>query len=85
VMALVIRSLINSHRPAEYSRAVDGFLWKLNDASGQIMRSTEVFATKEEAEGWMGEHWAELLDEGAETVTLMDADTQLYEMGLRAE
>jgi ComEC/Rec2-related protein len=85
VGCLAIKSLINRDRTRDYSRGVAGFLWKLNDASGQVLRSTEEFATKDEAESWMGEHWAELLDEGAETVTLMDGDTQLYEMGLRAE
>jgi hypothetical protein len=31
----------------------------------------------------MGEHWSELLDEGAESVVLMSEDKQVYEMGLR--
>jgi hypothetical protein len=64
---------------------VASFTWKVNDASGQALRSTEEFSTKEEAEAWMGEHWAELLDEGGESVTLMNGDTQMYQMGLRAE
>ena len=59
------------------------FRWVLHDAQGSDLRATENFATKEDAEEWMGEHWSSLLDEGAETVSLMSDEDQLYEMGLR--
>ena len=59
------------------------FHWVLNDADGTVLRSTTGFGTKEEAEAWMGDHWSELLDEGAESVVLMTEDKRLYEMGLR--
>lgn len=59
------------------------FIWTLHDASGTDLRSTEEFASKEEAETWMGSEWAALLEEGAETVSLMDGDERLYKMGLR--
>lgn len=49
------------------------------------MRSTETFPSKEEAEAWMGAHWSELLDEGAESVTLRQGEGSLYRMGLREE
>ena len=61
------------------------FRWVLHDGNGSEMRSTETWSTKEEAEGWMGEHWASLLDEVAETVSLMSDDKRVYKMGLRAE
>ena len=59
------------------------FTWVLHDASGADLRSTEEFETKESAEAWMGSEWAALLDEGAETVSLMEGDERLYRMGLR--
>ena len=62
-----------------------GWQWVLHDASGSDLRSTEEFESKEAAEAWMGAHWAELLDEGAETVSLKHAGDHEYRMGLRAE
>lgn len=59
--------------------------WVLHDAQGTDLRSTEGFESKETAEAWMGDHWSELLDEGAETVSLMQGDDREYRMGLRAE
>ena len=60
-------------------------VWTLHDASGAVLRTTERFASKEEAEAWMGSNWSALLDEGAESVSLLDGDEVVYEMGLRAE
>lgn len=60
------------------------FHWRFNDSSGTEVGSSEPFATKEQAEQWMGERWADLLAEGSETVTLMSNGEILYEMGLRA-
>lgn len=59
------------------------FRWVLHDAEGADLRATDVFSTKGEAEEWMGENWSSLLAEGAETVSLMSDQDQLYEMGLR--
>ena len=59
------------------------FHWTLLDPDGNELRSSETFASKEEAEAWMGAEWAALLEEGAESVALMEDDTRLYEMGLR--
>ena len=57
--------------------------WVLHDAAWADLRATETFASKEEAEAWMGEHWSSLLDEGAETVSLRSGDAHEYRMGLR--
>ena len=57
--------------------------WILNDVSGAELRSSEDFASKEEAEAWMGTNWSALLEEGGETVTLMSDDASVYRMGLR--
>ncbi len=59
--------------------------WVLHDRDGNDIRSTEPFESKETAESWMGDHWSELLDEGAETVSLMQDAKREYRMGLRAE
>lgn len=62
---------------------MSAFTWVLLAPNGDEMRSSEVFATKEEAEAWMGAEWAALLDEGAEYVSLREDGTQVYKMGLR--
>ena len=62
-----------------------GWQWVLHDASGNDMRSSDEFASKEAAEAWMGQVWSELLEEGAETVSLIHEGEHQYRMGLRAE
>lgn len=62
---------------------MSSFAWVLLDPNGNEMRSTEPFASKEEAEAWMGAEWAALLEEGAEYVSLRQDDRQLYRMGLK--
>ncbi|MDQ3952512.1 MAG: hypothetical protein M3279_06060 [Actinomycetota bacterium] len=59
------------------------FVWKLHGPAGEELRTTEAFASRDEAEAWMGAEWASLLDEGAETVSLVNGDETLYRMGLR--
>lgn len=61
------------------------FLWRLHDTGGSVMRDTQRFDSQEAAEEWMGGAWAGLLEEGAESVSLVQGDETLYEMGLRAE
>ena len=62
-----------------------GWQWVLHDQSGNDLRSSEEFESKESAEAWMGQVWAELLDEGAEIVSLIHEGQHQYRMGLRAE
>lgn len=57
--------------------------WVLHDADDREVRASEGFASKEEAEAWMGEQWKALLDEGAESVSLMEGERREYKMGLR--
>ncbi len=61
------------------------FIWRLHNASGAVLRDTQWFRSQEEAETWMGTAWSELLEEGAESVSLVEGDETLYEMGLRPE
>lgn len=59
------------------------YVWKLHDAAGRDLRTTEPFGSRDEAEAWMGAEWSSLLDEGAETVSLVHGEETLYRMGLR--
>ena len=59
------------------------FTWTLLDPLGADMRTTDEFASKEEAEAWMGTEWSALLDEGAEYVSLRENGKQIYRMGLK--
>jgi hypothetical protein len=59
------------------------YRWILHDASGNDLRATEPFDTKDAAEAWMGERWKSLLEEGAEEVSLRRDDALEYRMGLR--
>jgi hypothetical protein len=58
------------------------FAWKLHDAAGVVIRSSEDFSTQEDAEGWMGAEWASLLAEGAESVSLYRDGEDVYTMSL---
>ena len=64
---------------------MSAFTWVLHDGDGTLMRRTQPFDTQDAAEAWMGSTWSELLEEGAESVSLVEGDETLYEMGLRAE
>ncbi len=57
--------------------------WKLLGPAGEELRETERFESQEDAEAWMGAHWSGLLDEGAESVSLIRDGEVLYDMGLR--
>lgn len=59
------------------------FRWVLHDVEGTDLRPTEDFESQEAAEAWMGASWSSLLDEGAESVSLMKGDERVYKMGLR--
>jgi hypothetical protein len=57
--------------------------WVLRDGDGREFGSTETFPSQAAAEEWLGRQWVTLLEEGAESVVLMDAGTVVYEMGLQ--
>lgn len=61
-----------------------GWRWILHDENGAELRSTQDFESQESAEAWMGSEWASLLEEGAETVSLVHEGKHQYRMGLRA-
>jgi ComEC/Rec2-related protein len=62
---------------------VTTWLWRLHDPEGKDMRETDGFDSKEAAEAWMGAEWQSLLDEGAESVSLVEDDVTIYVMGLK--
>ena len=63
-----------------------GFRWMLHDQDGRDLRATENFASQQAAEEWMGSEWASLLEQGAESVSLVSEDGEVvYRMGLREE
>jgi hypothetical protein len=64
---------------------MNGWRWVVHDAAGSDVSSTEAFPSKDDAEAWLGAHWSELLDDGGESVTLMEGDRAEYRMGLREE
>ncbi|MCX5196871.1 hypothetical protein OOK31_23740 [Streptomyces sp. NBC_00249] len=63
------------------------WVWRFEKADGSETAPAvepEEFTTQGDAESWIGEVWKELLDGGAEKVTLFEDDTQIYVMSLRA-
>lgn len=65
------------------SEADQPFWWRLSDGSGQEVSVSEEFAgqrfaSQSDAESWVGEFWAELAEEGVSSVTLLEADREVY-------
>ena len=64
--------------------------WRLLDASGTELvvdpaadpdaaaLVAQRFASQGDAESWLGELWRELLDAGARSATLLEADREVY-------
>jgi hypothetical protein len=60
------------------------FAWRYLDDAGSEVGMSHGFADREDAEGWIGETWADLHERGVEDVELIDQDRgrRLYRMGL---
>ncbi|GAA0276480.1 hypothetical protein GCM10010302_12700 [Streptomyces polychromogenes] len=61
--------------------------WRFEAADGAEVAPAvepEEFTTQGDAESWIGEVWKELLDGGAERVTLFEDSTEIYTMSLSA-
>lgn len=57
--------------------------WRMFGAGGEEAEAPEGFAGRRfpaqaEAETWIGEFWAELADAGIDSVSLMEADREVY-------
>jgi len=63
------------------------FRWRYLDDDGQGVGASEPFVSREDAESWMGEAWANLREGGIEEVVLIDEDREdpVYRMGLGPE
>lgn len=63
--------------------------WRFEKSDGtetEPALQPEEFTTQGDAESWIGEFWKELLDGGADQVTLFDDSTKIYgPMSLHAE
>ncbi|HEY3262095.1 MAG TPA: hypothetical protein VGJ95_17845 [Pseudonocardiaceae bacterium] len=55
------------------------YRWQYEDASGATVDGPgDTFDGRDEAEGWLGETWSDLLDARIDQVTLMDGDQRVY-------
>ena len=66
-----------------------GWTWTYANESGTAVSpapgTDEAFASQADAESWIGEHFRTLLDEGVDTVTLLEDGSVTYEMSLHPE
>ena len=64
------------------SSAQPSWWWRLEDTSGKEVTvedvSTQKFPSQSDAESWVGEVWRDLLEAGADAVTLFDGDRKVY-------
>lgn len=61
--------------------------WRFEKADGSETAPAvepEEFSTQGDAESWVGEVWRQLLDGGAEKVTLFEDETEIYGMSLKS-
>lgn len=63
------------------------YTWRLHDAAGRTLtRTVSFFPTQADAEGWLGEEWAQLADDGIDAVTLVHGEDVVYgPMSLQGE
>ncbi|MEU3553197.1 hypothetical protein [Streptomyces fragilis] len=65
------------------------WIWRFEKADGTEVDPAvepEEFTTQGDAESWLGEHWRDLLEGGAEQVRLFEDEAEIYgPMSLRAE
>ncbi|MDQ3616104.1 MAG: hypothetical protein M3393_05665 [Actinomycetota bacterium] len=56
--------------------------WRLENSSGQVVAvdgvARQEFPSQSDAETWVGEVWEEMLEGGADAVTLFEGDREVY-------
>ena len=66
-----------------------GWTWTYANESGTAVSpasgTDEAFASQADAESWIGENFRTLLEEGVDTVTLLEDGSVTYEMSLHPE
>jgi hypothetical protein len=78
--------MTNSIEPSGYftssSAGGPSWRWRVEDARGNEVSVDGVavpdFPSQSDAESWVGEVWRELLEGGADAVTLFEGDRQVY-------
>jgi hypothetical protein len=60
------------------------YAWRYFDAEGHEVGGSQSFPDRAEAEAWLGEGWADLVEDGVRSVGLFDLESssQEYRMGL---
>lgn len=56
--------------------------WIARGPAGGTLESPPAFASRAEAETWLGEHWTALRDAGGTSVTLLRDEDVVYDMSL---
>ncbi|MBF4162298.1 hypothetical protein [Nocardioides acrostichi] len=55
------------------------WVWRLLGVDGsEIGAESERFVSQADAESWLGEEWQRLVEEGVETVVLLEIDREVY-------
>ena len=71
-----------NHFPSASASSAPSWRWRLEDSSGAEVSVADVpeqdFPSQSDAESWVGEVWKELLDGGADAVTLFEGDRKVY-------
>ncbi len=57
--------------------------WRLHDQAGtalsdDVAADNPRFTSQSDAETWLGESWRDLVDAGVDSVTLLEADREVY-------
>lgn len=86
--------MTNSLEPSNHfsapSSTSPSWRWRLEDAAGAEVTvadaPAEEFPSQSDAESWVGESWRDLLEGGADAVTLFEGDRKVYgPMSLHAQ
>jgi hypothetical protein len=56
--------------------------WIVYDTSGEEIRQTEDFNSRDDAEEWLRANWQAVVDQGGASVRLASEGTVVYDMGL---
>ncbi|MBB4930801.1 hypothetical protein F4561_001621 [Lipingzhangella halophila] len=63
--------------------------WRYETAEGRVLDDEalpgELFSSRGDAESWLGESWRDLVEAGADQVTLLEDDRVVYTMSLHED
>lgn len=52
--------------------------WKLETADDSVVGTSDEFESRSDAESWVGEAFASLVEDGVDQVRLFDGDKEVY-------